>query len=266
VKAVEILLSNSHRRGEWIATELDLSFISQQWQKLVIIQSKDATKVMRRHFEICIFSDLAAELKSGDICVFNSETYADYREQLLSWQDCQPLVETYCQQLGFSTQAEDFVENLKNLLTQTAVEVDLGYPNNTSVVISEEGEPVLKRPKVIVHRQIPDGFEIKTVSVTKKADGYYVTLSLEDKTVPKIKPDFNANNIVGIDVGLIDFIVTSDDERIAAPKFLRKAERKLKSAQRRVSRRNKGSNRRKKAIKGVAELGYDIYLLAIAKN
>ena len=103
--------------------------------------------------------------------------------------------------------------------------------------------------KVIVHRQIPDGFNIKTVSVTKKADGYYVTLSLDDKTVPTIKPDFNANNIVGIDIGLGDFIVTSDDERIASPKFLRKAERKLKSAQRRVSRRKKGSNRRKKAIK-----------------
>ena len=103
--------------------------------------------------------------------------------------------------------------------------------------------------KVIVHRQIPDGFDIKTVSVTKKADGYYVTLSLDDKTVPVVKPDINANNIVGIDVGLIDFIVTSDDERIASPKFLRKAERKLKSAQRRVSRRKKGSNRRKKAIK-----------------
>jgi putative transposase len=103
--------------------------------------------------------------------------------------------------------------------------------------------------KVIVHRQIPDGFDIKTVSVTKKADGYYVTLSLDDKTVPRIKPDFNTENIVGIDVGLIDFIVTSDNKRIAAPKFLRKAEQKLKSAQRRVSRRKKGSNRRKKAIK-----------------
>ncbi|MEH2041490.1 RNA-guided endonuclease InsQ/TnpB family protein [Nostoc sp.] len=102
--------------------------------------------------------------------------------------------------------------------------------------------------KVIVHRQIPDGFDIKTVSVTKKAGGYYVTLSLEDKTVPTTKPDFDVSNIVGIDVGLIDFIVTSDDERIAAPKFLRKAERKLKSAQRKVSRRKKGSNRRKKAI------------------
>ena len=103
--------------------------------------------------------------------------------------------------------------------------------------------------KVIVHRSIPDGFVIKTVSVTKKADGYYVTLSFDDKTVPVIKPDFNADNIVGVDVGLIDFYVDSDNNRVEAPKYLRKAERKLKSAQRKVSRRKKGSNRRKKAIK-----------------
>lgn len=103
--------------------------------------------------------------------------------------------------------------------------------------------------KVIVHRPMPDGFDIKTVSVTKKADGYYVTLSLDDKTVPTIKPDFNPDNIVGIDVGLIDFYVASDNTRIAAPKHLRRAERKLKSAKRRVSRRKKGSNRRRKAIK-----------------
>ncbi len=117
--------------------------------------------------------------------------------------------------------------------------------------------PKIGDVKVIVHRPIPVGeaspkglgFDIKTVAVTKKANGYYVTLSLDDKTVPEIKPDFNADNIVGIDVGLIDFIVTSDNERIVAPKFLRKSERRLKSAQRCVSRKSKGSNRRKKAIK-----------------
>lgn len=67
--------------------------------------------------------------------------------------------------------------------------------------------------------------------------------------MPTVKPDFDTDNIVGLDVGLIDFYVASDNTRIAAPKYLRKAERKLKSAQRRVSRRKKGSNRRKKAIK-----------------
>ncbi|MEH1926358.1 RNA-guided endonuclease InsQ/TnpB family protein [Nostoc sp.] len=120
--------------------------------------------------------------------------------------------------------------------------------NNDKITLSKIGVV-----KVIIHRQVPDGFDIKTVSITKKAGGYYVTLSLEDKTVPTIKPDFDVNNIVGIDVGLIDFIVTSDDDRITAPKFLRKAERKLKSAQRRVSRRKKGSNRRKKAIQRLSK-------------
>ncbi|MEG4633313.1 hypothetical protein QUB56_27660, partial [Microcoleus sp. AR_TQ3_B6] len=39
--------------------------------------------------------------------------------------------------------------------------------------------------KVIVHRPIPVGFDIKTVSVTNKADGYYVTLSLDIKRFPQ---------------------------------------------------------------------------------
>ncbi|WP_088241905.1 RNA-guided endonuclease InsQ/TnpB family protein [Calothrix rhizosoleniae] len=103
--------------------------------------------------------------------------------------------------------------------------------------------------KVIVHRPIPVGFTIKTVSVTKKADGYYVTLSLDDQSVPMVKPDFDSNNIVGVDVGLIDFYVASDNTRISAPKYLRKSERQLRKAQKRVSRRKKDSNRRQKAIK-----------------
>ena len=118
---------------------------------------------------------------------------------------------------------------------------------NDKIALSKIGDV-----KVIVHRPIPVGFDIKTVSVTKKADGYYVTLSLDDQTVPTIKPDFNSDNIVGIDVNLIDFYVASDGSRINAPKHLRKAERKLKSAQRRVDRRKKGSNRCKKAIKKLA--------------
>ncbi|AFZ22863.1 transposase, IS605 OrfB family, central region [Cylindrospermum stagnale PCC 7417] len=123
---------------------------------------------------------------------------------------------------------------------------------NNKITLSKIGDV-----KVIVHRPIPVGeacpkglgFEIKTVSVTKKADGYYITLSLDDKSVPIVKPDFNPDNIVGIDLGLIDFYVASDDSRIKAPKYLRKAERLLKSLQRLVSRRKKGSNRRKKALK-----------------
>lgn len=103
--------------------------------------------------------------------------------------------------------------------------------------------------KVIVHRPIPDGFKIKTVSVTKKADGYYVTFSLEDATVPIVKPDFNPNSITGIDVGLKEFLTTSENETVAIPQHYRKSQKRLKVIQKRVSRRKKGSTRRLKAVK-----------------
>jgi putative transposase len=43
---------------------------------------------------------------------------------------------------------------------------------NNKITLSKIGDI-----KVIVHRQIPDGFDIKTVSVTKKADGYYALMT-----------------------------------------------------------------------------------------
>jgi len=109
--------------------------------------------------------------------------------------------------------------------------------------------PMFGKIKVILHRPIPDGFKIKTASVTKKSDGYYLTLSLEDQTVPEIKPDINPNSIVGIDVGLKEFLTTSECETIAIPQHYRKAQKRLRVIQKRVSRRKKGSNRRQKAVK-----------------
>jgi putative transposase len=109
--------------------------------------------------------------------------------------------------------------------------------------------PMFGKVKVILHRPVPDGFKIKTVSITKKADGYYVTLSLADETVPTIKPDFNPESITGIDVGLKDFLTTAQNETVAIPQYYRKAQKRLKVIQKRVSRRKKGSNRRFKSIK-----------------
>lgn len=109
--------------------------------------------------------------------------------------------------------------------------------------------PMFGKVKVILHRPIPDGFKVKTASVTKKADGYYLTLSLEDKTVPEIKPDFDPDKITGIDVGLKEFLTTAEGETVAIPQHYRKAQKRLRVIQKRVSRRKKGSNRRHKAVK-----------------
>lgn len=122
------------------------------------------------------------------------------------------------------------------------------YNQKASLVQLKVDRPWYKDIHSQVLQEVPKKVELAFERWLKKADGYYVTLSLDDKTVPTVKPDFNPDNIVGIDVGLIDFYVASDGSKIAAPKHLRKAERRLKAAQRRVSRHEKGSNRRKKAI------------------
>ncbi len=108
--------------------------------------------------------------------------------------------------------------------------------------------PMFGIVKVILHRPIPDGFKIKTASVTKKADGYYLTLSLEDTTVPNIKPDFNADSITGIDLGLKDFLTTSEDDVVSIPQHYRKATNRLRVIQKRISRRKKGIIAAKKLL------------------
>ena len=61
------------------------------------------------------------------------------------------------------------------------------------------------RVRVILHCPILEGFKIKTASVFRKADGYYLILGLEDSTVPNVKPDINPDALVGIDLGLKSF-------------------------------------------------------------
>jgi putative transposase len=85
----------------------------------------------------------------------------------------------------------------------------------------------------------------KTVTLSKEADGWYVCISCAD--VP-VQPLPETGQEIGVDLGIEAFATLSDGTRIFSPGWYRKAERVLKTAQRRVSRRKKGSNRRKQAI------------------
>jgi hypothetical protein len=46
-----------------------------------------------------IFYYLVSGLKTGDLCINNSEEFADYREQLLPWEECEPLVSDFCAEM-----------------------------------------------------------------------------------------------------------------------------------------------------------------------
>ncbi len=85
----------------------------------------------------------------------------------------------------------------------------------------------------------------KTVTIRREADGWYVCFSCADvpmQSLPATRQE------TGIDLGIEAFATLSNGTRIFSPGWYRKAERALKTAQRRVSRRKKGSARRKKAV------------------
>ncbi len=85
----------------------------------------------------------------------------------------------------------------------------------------------------------------KTVTISREADGWYVCFSCADVPVQPLPP---TGQETGIDLGIEAFATLSDGTRIFHSGWYRKAERALKTAQRRVSRRKRGSNRRRKAV------------------
>jgi putative transposase len=85
----------------------------------------------------------------------------------------------------------------------------------------------------------------KTVTISHEADGWYACISCAQ--VPSV-PLPATGHETGIDVGLKVFLVTADGDPTDNPRHYRRAERALRKAQRRVSRRTQGSRRRRKAI------------------
>ncbi|MDB9371982.1 RNA-guided endonuclease InsQ/TnpB family protein [Nodularia sphaerocarpa] len=112
--------------------------------------------------------------------------------------------------------------------------------------------PVIGWVKFRQSRSIPDGGVMKQARIVKRVSGWYVMLTIQwDVSLPQPMPHGEA---VGIDVGLTNFIATSNGLLVKRPRFFVDAERKLKLLQQRVSKKRLGSNNWKKAQKKVASL------------
>jgi putative transposase len=83
-----------------------------------------------------------------------------------------------------------------------------------------------------------------TVTMVKDSAGRYFA-SFVVETEPEALPE--TDSVVGIDLGLTHFAILSDGTKIDSPRFLRRAEKKLKKAQQDLSRKAKGSKNRTKA-------------------
>ena len=107
-----------------------------------------------------------------------------------------------------------------------------------------------------LHRPIPSEFVVKQVRIINRADKWYASINIQcNVSAPEPMPHGHA---IGVDIGLEKFLATSDGVIVGPPKFLKKMQSKLKSLQRRLSRKQKRSNNYSRQRLKVARLHHRI--------
>ena len=92
--------------------------------------------------------------------------------------------------------------------------------------------------------RIPQGHWVN-MTIRRTASGkYFVSLCCVDVSHEEYE---TTGSLVGVDLGIKDFAITSNGEKFENPEFLRKSEKRLKMLQRRLSKKQKGSKNREKA-------------------
>ena len=101
------------------------------------------------------------------------------------------------------------------------------------------------------NKLIPQG-RILNATVSQEPSGkYYVSLCCTDVD---IKPFEKTDCVVGLDLGIKEFCITSEGETVSNPKYMKKSLDKLVKLQKKLSRKSKGSSNRNKARIRVAKL------------
>lgn len=121
--------------------------------------------------------------------------------------------------------------------------------NNISIDGNKIKLPKLGLVRLVNSRNFNGKIKNCTISKTK-TNKYFVSVLVEEgiEELPK------NNNAVGFDLGLENFLITSDGEIVENPRTLNKYERKLVKLQRQLAKKQKGSNRYKKQALKIAKL------------
>ncbi|MDJ0572347.1 MAG: transposase [Pleurocapsa sp. MO_192.B19] len=134
----------------------------------------------------------------------------------------------------------------------------LTYPtvSDKNLMGSKIKLPKLGVLKFIKSREIAPGSKLKTASVTRKADGYYLSLSVEDKTVPEVELNMTLteSNTTRVDVGLEKLYVDSNNNRALPQKYLRKSESKLAKLQRKLEDNTRSKKAKRLIQRAIARL------------
>ncbi|NQZ65423.1 transposase, partial [Crocosphaera sp.] len=133
-------------------------------------------------------------------------------------------------------------------------------PNQVKLESNKIYLPSIGWMRFFKSRNIPDGFNLKTVTISLKADGWYVSIRIENKDVPQSKPKDlkQVQAVVGCDLGIKKLLALSNGELIENPQFEKRQSRRKAIRQRRASRKKRGSSNQKKAYAKLARIDQKI--------
>ena len=114
--------------------------------------------------------------------------------------------------------------------------------------------PKFKKPiRCKIHRKYSGNSKTFTISKTPSGK-YFVSVLVEVDEVQKTNKPICENQAVGVDLGIKTFATLSNGVEIENPKHLKRSLEKIKALQRKVSKKQRGSSNRKKAVKRLAVL------------
>ena len=152
IEALDYLRPYRHARRDLLSLDpvVDLDFASQRWKARVRARDANGRPALnRRELEVCVMTYLANGLRAGDLFVVGSQHYADYRQQLLPWSECEEKLLPYCEALDMPADAWSYVEQLREELTRRIDQVDALFATGeeTYFTIDAQGRPHMKRLK-----------------------------------------------------------------------------------------------------------------------
>lgn len=149
--AVSFILQHRHSRKEWLPimnSKLNLSWLPDKWHQLVIDsghKTVQTEQVHRKYFELCVFTELIKQIKSGDIYIEGSIDFDDYRKHLIGWNTYYDEVMDYESISGIPTEAHRLIEKLQEALAQRIQQIDEAFPYNQYARL-EDNKLVLSHP------------------------------------------------------------------------------------------------------------------------
>lgn len=129
------------------------------------------------------------------------------------------------------------------------------YPQNVFIDFQKNTilVPKIGNIKTVLSRDFQGKIKTTTVSKTK-TNKYFVSILVDNGMEQPEKEKIKELTTIGIDLGLKEFLITSNGDKVENPRYLRTNIQKLKILQRRFSKKKKGSTKRNKARLNVNKL------------